>query len=307
MQTIPKCFLLPMDGTGEALRPAKFLGSLYEPSRVRLILSYFSTPPPFAFSGALARSSELREKKRRFFEQVKADERRVFETALETLAGEGFSKDFIQEHVEPRQMSVAKQTCLLGDIRKVDAIVISKHVNTNLEDLMKSDPSSALARYCIECPVWLVRGKIDPGRAAICVKDEKSSMRIADHAAYMLYETDTQIDLLAIAGKNTRPVSCRPAEAAQKLTGSAEAQGIAGLVSAFEILSENGIAEERIRMTLLADRGDRADEILSWCVANGIGILGLGRPRTEGILSYLKNSATAKIASDFKNMAIWIA
>ncbi len=307
MQTLPKCLLLPIDGTNESLRPAKFLSRLYPPSEVRLILCYFSTPPPPAYCGAVAQSRELLAKKRQFFEKRKRDERRVFDQALEALAKEGFSKEFIQEHVEQKNMGTAKQACLLGDIRKVDAIVVQKQVKTRLEHLMSSDPSSALVQQCIECPIWMTDGEIDPGKAAIYINEEEASLRIADHAGYMLSDTGVDIALIRAASKTSHPLSCRPSEAVRELSNYADAHQLSYLLRASAILADYGIAENRIRITLIPERGGAVTAILSWCAANGIGIIGLGRTRTEGVRGFLKTSATQKITSDFKNMAVWVA
>ncbi|MDR3569257.1 MAG: hypothetical protein P4L43_14610 [Syntrophobacteraceae bacterium] len=301
MQTIPKCFLLPIDGTNESLWPARFLGKLYSPSEVRLILSYFSAPPPPAYTGDLARSHELQAKKRQFLEDEKREERAVFDHALEALEKLGFLKEFIQEHVEPKGMAVAKQACLLGDIKKVDAIVVPKHVKVRLEDLLKSDPSSALAQQCIECPVWMTEGAIEPGKAAIYISDEEGSTRIADHAGYMLSDTGVDIDLVGAAAKIRHPLTWRPSQA------QSAPRGLESLLKASAVLADYGIDQDRIRMTLIPKRGDTIAEVLSWCASNGIGIIGLERTRTEGILGSLRASSTRKITSDLKNMAVWIA
>ena len=307
MQTFPKCLLLPIDGTDEALRPARFLGRLYPPREVRLILGYFSAPPPPAISGTAPLSNKLLAKKRQFFNELKRDERTVFDHALEALAKEGFSKEFIQEHVEPRGMSVAKQECLLGGYRKVDAIVVQKRVKTSLEDLLRADTSSALVQQCIECPVWLTDGQIDPRKAAIYIADEEASPRITDHAAYMLSDTPVDIALIRFAPKIPHPISCSPSEAARELAGHVHANELSSLLNASGILAGYGIAENRVRLTLIPKRGDTVAEILSWCASNGVGIVGLGRTRTEGIFSFLRTSLTEQVASELKNMAVWIA
>ncbi len=307
MQTIPKCFLLPVDGTKESLRPAGFIGRLYPPSEVRLILSYFSTPMPPAYSGEVARSNELMAKKKQFFDKLKQDERSVFDRALEELEKEGFSKELIQEHVEPKGMSVARQECLLGDMTNVDAIVVQKHVKNSLEDLMRLDPSLALVQQCIECPIWMTEGKIDPEKAAIYITDEEASMRIADHAGYMLSDTGASITLIRPSAKTSLPVSCRPSQAASVLSGHASTREISALLRGSEVLADNGITEDRILITLIPDRGDTVAQFLSWCGSNGIGIIGLGRTRPKGLLSFLKTSAAQKITSDFKDMAVWVA
>jgi hypothetical protein len=66
------------------------------------------------------------------------------------------------------------------------------------------------------------------------------------------------------------------------------------------------MAEDQIRITLIADRGDTVAQLLAWCASNGIGIIGLGRSQKESSL-IPRTTVAGKIASDFKNMAVWIA
>lgn len=311
MQILPKCLLLPIDVTDESLRPVRFIGRLYPPAEVRLILCYFSPPVPPAYSGAVAESPELLTKKREFFRGRREDVRRIFDHAGEILLREGFSKELIQEHVEEREMSVAKQTCLLAGIRKVDALLVQKQVKSRLEDFIKGDPASGLLRHCLECPIWFTDGDIDPKSAAICIVNEDTSLRIADHAGHMLSGTSADITLLHVTKKPSYILSCRPSEALKELADYADTPRRRDLVSyllrASVILADYGIDESRIRITLIPDKGDTAAEILSWCASRGIGIIGLGRSQPEGVWGFLKTSVTRKIISDFKNMAVWVA
>ncbi|MGC9194272.1 MAG: hypothetical protein ACP5IL_02320 [Syntrophobacteraceae bacterium] len=307
MQTLEKCFLLPIDGTNESLRPAGFLSRLYPPSGISLILGRFSTPPPPAYTGALVQSPQMQAKRRQFLEQQKEEERRIFSHALERLTSEGFSKALIQQHSEPNQRGVAKQACLLGDLRKVDAIVAPKQVRANLEDLMRSNPSSDLARHCLQCPIWLTQGEIEPKRAALYAADEEGSLRIADHAGFMLLNTGTSVDLVSTATRLPHPISCRPSQAPRELAGHLSQTQLSRLLKACAILSDNGMAEDQIRISLIADTGDTATQLLAWCASNGIGIIGLGRSQKEASLSFPRTTVVGKIAADFKNMAVWIA
>ena len=310
MQTLPKCLLLPIDGTHESLRPVAFISRLYTPSELNLILCYFSPPPPPAYCGAVAQSPELLRKKREFLQERQQDTRRIFDHAREVLLKEGFSEELIQEHIQQREMSVAKQACLLADIRKVDAVLVQKRVTSSLEGFIRGDSASALLQHCLSSPVWFTEGEIDPKSAAICIVDEDASLRVADHAGYMLSSTGAEITLLHAAKKPSHPISCRPSEALEKLAGYADTPVRRGklsyLLKASSILADQGFDEGRIRITLIPDRGDTAGEILSWCASNGIGIIGLGHSEPEGVWSFLKTSVTRKILADFKNMAVWV-
>jgi len=310
MQTLTKCILLPIDGTKEALRPVALVRQLYPPSEVSLILCYFSPPLSPAYSGAVSQSPELLRKKKEFLQRRQQDARRIFDHAREALLKEGFSEELLQEYVQQREMSVAKQACLLADIRKVDAVLIQKRVTSRLEDFIRGDATSALLQHCLASPIWFTEGEIDSRGAAICIVNEDASLRIADHVGYMLSGTDTEITLLHAAKKPSLSLSCRPSEAMQKLAGYADTPQrrgkLAYLLKASEILEDYGFDESRIRITLIPDRGDTADEILSWCSSNGIGIIGLGHSQPEGVWSFLKTSVTRTILSDFKNSAVWV-
>ncbi len=311
MQTLPKCLLLPIDGTDESLRPVALVSALYPVSEVSLILCYFSPSVPPLYSGDTAPSRELLRKKKEFFQGREQSVRRIFDHAKTALVKAGFSEEHIQEHVQQGQMSVAKQACLLADIRKVDAVIVQKRVSSSLEGLIKGDSASALLEHCLASPVWFTEGKIDPKSAAICIVDEDASLRIADHAGFMLSGTGAEITLLHAAGKIMHPVSCRPSEAVSKLADYADTASrrakLSYLSKAASILVDYGLDESRIRITLIPNGGDTAGEILSWCASHGVGIIGLGHSQPEGIWSFLKTSVTRKILADFKNMAVWVA
>ncbi len=308
MQTLPKCLLLPIDGTHESLRPVAFISRLYPPSEVTLMLCYFSPPLPPVYSEEFAQSPALLRKKREFLKERQQGARRIFDCARVVLLKEGFSEELIQEHIQQREMSVAKQACVLADIRKVDAVLVQKRVTSSLEGFIRGDTTSALLEPCLSSPVWFTDGVIDPKSAAICIVNEDASLRIADHAGYMLSSTGAEITLLHVAKKPSCPLSCRPSEALKKLAGYADTpvrqDKVSYLLKASAILADYGIDESRIQITLIPDRGDTAGEILSWCASNRVGIIGLGHSQPEGVWSFLKTSVTRKIFADFKNMAV---
>ena len=81
MQTLPKCLLLPIDGTHESLRPVAFIRRLYPPSELNLILCYFSPPLPPVYWEAVGQPPELLRKKWEILEERQQDECRIFEHA----------------------------------------------------------------------------------------------------------------------------------------------------------------------------------------------------------------------------------
>jgi nucleotide-binding universal stress UspA family protein len=312
METLPKCLLLPIDGTSESLRPIKFISRLYPVSEVSLILCYFTALPAKFHSGFEAGRPGAPDKKREFAGDSQQDARRIFGEAKKVLLKAGFSEELIQEHIGQRQMSASKQACVLADVRKVDAVVVQKRVTSSLEGFLRGDPASALLHHCLTSPVWFTEGEIDPKRAAICIVDEDASLRIADHAGFMLSGSGAKITLLQAVRKLSVPISWRTSDPLKRPEGGEAGVPVsrekrAYLLKAAQILRDYEIDEGRIQITLIPDRGDIAGEILSWCASNGVGIVGLGHSEPVGTWSFLKTSVTRKILSDFKNMAVWVA
>jgi hypothetical protein len=311
MQDLPKCLLLPIDGTEKSLRPVRFIRRLYPAEKdLSLILSYFVPPLPSVYSGVATESRDLIEKKRQILNKRTENTRRIFDEARKALLDAGFSEGMIQEHVEQKEMTVAEHACLLADIRKVDAILVQKTISSSLEGFLKGDSPSALFQHCLASPIWFTEGEIDPGNAAICIFNEEASLRIADHAGFMLAGTPAVITLLHAAKSLSSPVTCSLTDAPEKLASwSLSPAGIEVmpyLMKSAEILQGNGVDENRIRIVLIPRKGDTAQEILAWCHANGTGIIGLGHSKPEGIWGFLKTSVTRKIIDEFKNMAVWV-
>lgn len=311
MANHPKCLLLPIDKSPESLRPVEFLSRLYNGVRgLNLILSYFLPPLAPIYREASAESHQMIEKRREVLGSRERETRDIFQNARKILLDAGFSPDDIQEHIEQKQMTVAKHACLLADIRQVDAIVVPKRVSSNLEGFLKGDSPASLLQHCLASPIWFTEGDIDAGRAAICISSEDAALHIADHAGYMLANTSCSITLLHAAKSVSTTVKSTLPEMESALAGwSRTSQGqekMPYLRKAAEILSVNGVEKDRISISIIPSRNTVANEILSWCASNGISIIGLGHSEPEGVWSFLRASVTKQILSDFKNMAVWV-
>ncbi|MHC1724446.1 MAG: universal stress protein [Syntrophobacteraceae bacterium] len=307
----PKCLLLPIDGTDEALRPIEFVRELYPDFRsVNLILCYFSPPLPPVYSGMAAESPALQNKKKELMQSRQQETRRIFDHARNVLLRAGFSEELIQEHIQQKEMTVARHACLLADIKKVDAILVQKRITSSLEGFLKGESPSALLQHCLTSPIWFTEGEAATGSAVICIMNEEPSLRIADHAGYMLSDTGAKITLLHAAKSVSRPRSCLLDDVKEEFKGWAGSPGelemMEYLLQAGEILTNYGIDKGRVRISLIPNRGDAAREILSWCRENGAGIVCLGHSKPEGVWSFLKTSVTRNILSEFKNMAVWV-
>ena len=313
MESIPKCLLLPIDGTEEALLPIRFVSRLFPKlDRINLVLCYFvpSLPPIYEQRPA---SAQMREKKKTLLRNREQSARAALDHAKEVLLREGFSAELIQEHLQEKAMSVAHHACQLADIKKVDAVLVQKRITNPLEGFLKDDPSNALLHHCIVSPVWFMEGEIDASKAAICLQDEAASLRAVDHAAFMLAETETAIDLLHVARSAPHRITSPSFDQSKELNNWLETDAgkeIKPFISeSLDILKNAGIADTRLQITILPGKGKEgkvAAEIISYAEQHGIGIIVLGHSNPEGVWSFLKTSVTKKILGESENMAVWV-
>jgi nucleotide-binding universal stress UspA family protein len=305
-----KCLLLPIDGTEEALRPVDFLRRLYpDRSQVGIILTYFAPPLPPAYLGQLV-SPELLKRKQDLLRSREEEIRSALDQAKKTLARAGFPSHTIEEHVHEKHVGKAKEACLLADRKKVDAVLVQKRVTSNLEGFLKDDPTHDLLRHCLASPVWLAEGTIDISHAAICITNERASLRAADHAAFMLSGTNTRVTLLHAARTIEQPVSTFAsyitAEMEKWLMTPEGRQIKPFLVESHDILKREGFDDARVRITVIPGRGKIASEIISHCREASIGIVVLGHSKPTGLKGFLVGSVTKKILAELKNMAVWV-
>jgi len=311
VETLQKCLLLPIDGSEECLRPVSFLKRLYPDLRNISVILFYLRPPLSPFYQEKADSVPLLEKRKELFAARERNSRAIFENARRHLIRAGFSDETVQECAEEKQSSAGRHACLLADIRQVDAVLVQKRVSSSLEGFLRGDPTSDLLRHCLASPIWFTEGQVDPERAAICVLNEDASLRIADHAAFMLADTTVEITLLHASRTVPRMISAHPAGVMGEELGSWLKTPAGQVIEPFlaesrQILRTAGIDESRVRVTLIPDKGNTAMEILSHCREQGIGIVALGHSEPAGTWGFFKNSVTRKVLSEFKNMAVWV-
>lgn len=313
MESIPKCLLLPIDGTEEALLPIYFVSQLFPRlDLIDLILCYFvpSLPPVYDQHPI---SPQMLEKKKELLREREQNAQSALNHAKRVLILNGFSEERIQEHTQEKAMSVAHHACQLADIKKVDAVLVQKRISNPLEGLLKDDPSNALLHYCIVSPVWFMEGEIDPSRALICIQDEEPSLRAVDHAAFMLANTETAVELVHVSPSAshilTSPGTDPSADLQQWFKTEAGKQIEPFITEACKTLKSEGIDEAKCRITILPgkQKGSKvAAEILSYAKKSSIGIVILGHSNPEGVWSFLKTSVTRKILGEFANMSVWV-
>ena len=310
MTPIPKCLLLPIDGSKESLKPVEFIRKLYpDLSTVKVVLCYFQ-PPLAPVYREKPDSPEMARKRAQILKSRETDTRNVLTHAREVLAKAGFPEESVVEHVQEKASTMPRDACLIAGVKKADALVMQKQTQTTLESLLRDDPTHGLLQYCTGSPLWITDGNIDPSRGAVCILNEDTSIRAADHAAFMLADTRTEIVLLhaarGVAGPRTVPVS-DPGTEIRNWFKTEEGKSMERyLHEAAEVVRKEGIPEDRVKLSIIPSRGNVAVDIIEYCRNHGIGIVVIGHSNPKGKWSFLKSSVTKRALEEFRDMAIWV-
>ncbi len=308
IQAVEKSILIPIDDSDDALQPIDFLVQLYpQREHINLLLSYLMPPLAPVYRQKPATEAMAEQKRARLRDRNEKC-RQTLRKARKILIQKGFPEDFIQEHIQEKELSVAHHACRLADIRKVDAVLVQKRFGSRLEAFLQGDISSALLNHCLISPVWFVPGNANSAKAFVGLDDHQAALRAVDHAAFMLAETPTHLELGHFTRHIDRSQRFRPDQIEHHARDwPPRLRAFADLFrEALEMVREAGIDDERIRLSLVRSRGKPAVEISEYCRKNHIGIVVLGHKGSTGTWSFLKNSVTRKLLTDAQNLAIWV-
>jgi hypothetical protein len=308
-----RCLMLSIDGTEESLEPVRFLSRLFpDPEHINLLLCHIlpSLPPLYKEESG---SRKIGIKKRELIRIRTENSRAIMMRARSTLTRAGFLEEFVQEHVQEKTLSVARETCLLADMKKVDAVVIRKQAYLSFDRILMDDPATLLLQYCILSPIWVVDGTPDPSRAAFLIQQDNASLRSVDHASFMLADSRTEIKVVLISRSASQPIvspSPLPGQTRelQDWFATTEGKRMQPFVSeSCAIIKETGIEDSRVQVVVLPRKRTVDSEILSYCQQQGIGILALGYPGSTGLRPFLKSLPMKRIIGDFRDISVWIS
>jgi tetratricopeptide (TPR) repeat protein len=92
---------------------------------------------------------------------------RILTEARAALIEMGFEEERIQSFYRKKEKDVALDTCQWFQNKKADAIFMSRHGRTGLENFFMGEISNKMVEHCQSCPVWIVDGAIKEAEKAI--------------------------------------------------------------------------------------------------------------------------------------------
>jgi hypothetical protein len=175
-----------------------------------------------------------------------------------------------------------------------DALVLGKRALTWFEGVFENSVTHEMLWQEIDFPIWICRKSPAHARHDIllCLDGSEASLRMVDHAGYMLAEEPHHtFTLFHVAG------SLRDNPSAELFE-----QGLA-------LLTENGVPEDRVEMKVVAD-GNPVRATIKEAAEGRYSAVGVGRHNEAGpgpMQAIFPSSVTVRLLRQMTDAALWIS
>ncbi|MDD3312550.1 universal stress protein [Pseudodesulfovibrio sp.] len=175
-----------------------------------------------------------------------------------------------------------------------DALVLGKRAMTWFDGVFENSVCHEMLWQDIDFPIWICRQP--PARPRhdilLCLDGSEASLRMVDHAGYMLAEEERHTFTLFHVAQSYR-----------------DRQASAIFESALAQLTENGVAEERIEMKLVTG-GNPVKATIQEAAEGRYSAVGVGRHcgAAQGRMEAMfPSSVTVRLLRQMKSSALWIS
>ena len=311
MEELTKKIVIPLDGSKNALKSLDYVLQMFGHEHdLNLSLIYImpSFPPILIDDKTIDKET--------YAHMASGDKKlvnkaeRLLREAKNALIEKGFSEKRIEAIFRKKEKGIAQDVCHWADRKMVDAVLITRRGQSDLETFFMGRVSESLVEHCTECPVWIVGGAVDSKKVLVCLDSSDNALRAVDHAGFMLAGTDCHITVLHTMRHLTRYVPMEVLEDApdlQRLYKEKAGKRIAPYMEeAREMLFEAGLTEEQVTTRVVDGSRSPADDILKEARSKGYGTIVLGRRGLSGVKAFVFGSVTKKILHHSAGLSIWI-
>ncbi|THB68585.1 MAG: universal stress protein [Desulfovibrio sp.] len=284
--------LVTVSCDSSALNAVRFVAGFFQ-DKAGLKLTLFHTRSK-AFDADMGDSHEKRQDAMRMADKLKCDAENALNQAEAQLLELGFSPENMERKIVPRQYTLAGDIIRESDSGLYDAIILGRRGVGWLEEALGGSVSRELLDKRFSCPFWLCR-RADPERqdVLLCVDGSPASMRMVDHAGFMLSQEPRHDVVLLKVGDEETP-------------GGLGTDQV--MAESREALVQNGVDQERITF-LVKDQGDVAKAVLKEADLGDYAAVGVGRSSVErGLLARLfTDSVSMDLFRDLSGPCLWIS
>ncbi len=284
-----KHLLLTIGDDPKLLHGARFVASFFENrANIRLTLLFIATK---STSGGANTARQIPKQAGRPTDPCLTRGTEMLEVSRKLLVGRGFREDGIQTKLIDKRFGTVKDIVREGGEGLYDAVVLGRRGYAVLEKALSSSVSREILDQRINFPLWICRLPEEGRRnVLLCVDDTEPSMRIADHAGFIVAEESGHtITLLHVDSGETK----NPTQAIER----AEAQLLA-----------NGVQSERIKKRIIRST-KVVNTILEEAESGAYAAVAVGRGGKEqtGLRRWMVGSRSMKLVETLQKAVLWVS
>jgi len=311
MEELTKKIVVPIDGSKNALRSFDYIEKLYGPKHdLNLSVLYVLPTLPPLLADEKITDKEIYASLTNTEQRLVNRANKVLNEAKQQLLAKGFHEKRIESVARKKRSGIAQDICEWAESKKIDAVLLTRRGQTDLEMFFLGRVSDRIVEYSREAPVWIVGGVSDSKKVLVCVDNSENAMRAVDHAGFMLAGTDSHVTVFHTMRNLRRYVPKDVLEEApelQELWKKKAGQDIAPFMEkAREMLLKAGLNETQVTTKVADGSRSPADDILKEARENGYGTVVLGRRGISGVKGFLFGSVTKKILNQATGLTIWL-
>lgn len=311
MEELTKIIVVPIDGSNNSLQSIEYLNLMFGPAhdiRIKLLYILPSLPPILTDEKNI--DPEIMSKVARVERKNKAMAERILYEAKGKLIKIGFNEDQVETVYSSQEKGVARDICGWSRRRQADAVLITRHGRTKIEDFLMGEIAYKMIDHCRSSPVWIVDGRIRTKKVLICMDSSENALRAVDHGGFMLSGTDCEVTIFHSMRHLRRFV---PIEILEDIQGIEELwkeksgeQFAPYLERAIEILTGAGFERERIKVKIESGSRSAADDILKMARDREFGTIIMGRRGLSAVKEFFMGSITRKVITRSIGLGTWI-
>lgn len=223
--------------------------------------------------------------------ETQARGQKALDRSAEILVEAGFDEAQIESKLIPKEMETVKEIVMEARRGHYDAVVLGRRGYAAFAGVFSTSISTEVLRQPLPCPLWICR---NPGsereRVVLCVDDSEASVRITDHAGFMLRDEEHRVCLFHVItdrGQQTRDI----------------------IDKAAKVLEDNGVASQRIDWKITVSQ-NVAEAIMDECRETPASVIAMGHENegSQGFFgSIFSGSVCSGVLKRFENGALWIS
>ena len=310
MKTPRKRILLTIDGSDASLETVRYVARIFPADRTEVVLFHVAANIPGIFWHIGEEFRDRTAPARAWVHETHRAMSAFMREATHELTHAGFPPETVTAKIERQHNSVVRDIAAEA-IHAYDAVVVSQQGISRTKDTLIGKTGNHLMKRLHDMPIIVVSGTPSTQNVMIAMDSTDDAYRGVVCVGHLLAETPARITLCHVIKSRMTyylPATLYYAEGQDDTWMTRSREHISPWIEkAHGRLISDGVAPERISVSILEDCASRATGLLEEARNTGIGTIVIGRRHLSALESWLFGSVSRQIVNWAHGMAVWVA